>query len=51
MSNHGARWYTNAVIYAVDVETFQDSDGDGIGNFQGLISRLDYLSHLGVDCL
>lgn len=51
MVEHGTRWYRNAVIYAVDVELFRDSDGDGVGDFQGLISRLDYLSHLGVNCL
>lgn len=51
MSRHDSRWYQNAVIYAVDVEAFQDSTGSGTGDFQGLRSRLDYLSHLGVDCL
>lgn len=45
------RWYHNAIIYALDVECFMDSDGDGIGDFQGLISRLDYLVELGVTCL
>jgi maltose alpha-D-glucosyltransferase/alpha-amylase len=45
------RWYREAVIYCLDVETFQDSDGDGIGDLQGLISRLDYLARLGVTCL
>jgi maltose alpha-D-glucosyltransferase/alpha-amylase len=45
------RWYKQAVIYCLDVETFQDSDGDGIGDFRGLTSRLDYLSRLGVTCL
>ena len=44
-------WYKDAVVYSVDVETFQDSDGDGIGDFRGLIDRLDYLDGLGVDCL
>ncbi len=44
-------WYKNAVIYAVDVDRFQDSNGDGIGDFQGLISRLDYISDLGVTCI
>ena len=45
------RWYKQAVIYCVDVETFQDSDGDGWGDLPGLISRLDYLARLGVTCL
>jgi maltose alpha-D-glucosyltransferase/alpha-amylase len=44
-------WYKNAVIYALDVETFYDSDGDGVGDFRGLTQRLDYLSGLGVTCL
>lgn len=45
------RWYQQAVVYCVDVETFQDSNGDGIGDLRGLISRLDYLARLGVTCL
>jgi maltose alpha-D-glucosyltransferase/alpha-amylase len=45
------RWYKEAVIYCIEVETFQDSDGDGYGDLRGLISRLDYLSRLGVTCL
>lgn len=45
------RWYRNAIIYAVDVKTFMDSNGDGIGDFPGLTSRLDYLRGLGVSCL
>ncbi|MBC5775776.1 alpha-glucosidase C-terminal domain-containing protein [Pontibacter sp. KCTC 32443] len=44
-------WYKRAIIYALDVETFQDSNGDGIGDFQGLISRLDYLDTLGITCI
>lgn len=44
-------WYRNAVIYALDVRTFMDSNGDGIGDFPGLIERLDYLAGLGVTCL
>ena len=45
------RWYKEAVIYCVEVETFQDSDGDGYGDLRGLTSRLDYLARLGVTCL
>ena len=45
------RWYKEAVIYCLEVETFQDSDGDGYGDLRGLISRLDYLARLGVTCL
>ena len=45
------RWYQNAIIYCLDAETFQDSDGDGAGDFAGLTRRLDYLARLGVDCL
>jgi maltose alpha-D-glucosyltransferase / alpha-amylase len=45
------QWYDQAVVYCVDVELFADSDDDGIGDFRGLIGRLDYLSRLGVTCL
>ncbi len=45
------RWYKEAVIYCLDVETFQDSNGDGVGDLPGLTSRLDYLERLGVTCL
>ncbi|OLE29342.1 MAG: trehalose synthase, partial [Actinobacteria bacterium 13_1_20CM_3_71_11] len=48
MSEH---WYDEAVVYCLDVETYADSDGDGYGDFRGLIGRLDYLSRLGVTCL
>ena len=44
-------WFKNAVIYSLDVETFQDSDGDGFGDFQGLIRRIPYLENLGIDCV
>ena len=45
------RWYQQGVIYCLDVETFQDSNGDGVGDLPGLISRLDYLARLGVSTL
>jgi maltose alpha-D-glucosyltransferase / alpha-amylase len=44
-------WFQDAVIYQLHVKTFQDSDGDGIGDFGGLIQRLDYLAELGVTAL
>lgn len=44
-------WYKNAIIYSLDVETFMDGNGDGIGDFPGLLSRLDELAGLGVTCL
>ncbi len=46
-----AHWYQDAVIYELHVRAFQDSNGDGIGDFRGLISRLDYLQDLGVTAL
>ncbi|MBA2277070.1 MAG: trehalose synthase, partial [Chloroflexia bacterium] len=45
------QWYENAILYCLDVETYADSDGDGVGDFKGLTRRLDYLSGLGVTCL
>jgi maltose alpha-D-glucosyltransferase / alpha-amylase len=44
-------WYKNAVIYSVDVETFQDGNGDGIGDFLGLANRIPYLAGIGVTCV
>jgi alpha-glucosidase len=44
-------WWRDAVIYQVYVRSFADSNGDGIGDLPGLISRLDHLSWLGVDAL
>ena len=51
MTDVSERWYKEAVIYCVEVDVFQDSNGDGCGDLRGLISRLDYLSRLGVTCL
>ncbi|MDP8922694.1 MAG: alpha-amylase family glycosyl hydrolase, partial [Chloroflexota bacterium] len=45
------QWYKNAIIYCLDVETYADSDGDGVGDFTGLTRRLDYIAGLGVTCL
>jgi trehalose synthase len=51
ISRTGDVWWKNAVFYCLDVETFQDSNGDGIGDFGGLAQRLDYLAGLGVTCI
>lgn len=47
----GRHWWLNAVIYQVYVRSFADSDGDGVGDIPGIISRLDYLAWLGVDAI
>jgi maltose alpha-D-glucosyltransferase/alpha-amylase len=44
-------WYKNAIIYCLDVEKYQDANGDGVGDFEGLMRRLDYLQGLGVTCV
>jgi maltose alpha-D-glucosyltransferase/alpha-amylase len=44
-------WYKDAIIYEIHVRAFADSNADGIGDLQGLISKLDYLQELGVTCL
>lgn len=46
-----ALWFKDAIIYEVSVRAFYDSDGDGIGDFQGLIQKLDYLDELGVNTI
>ncbi len=44
-------WYKDAIIYQLHVRSFSDANGDGIGDFQGLLQRLDYIEALGVTCL
>jgi maltose alpha-D-glucosyltransferase/alpha-amylase len=44
-------WYKNAIVYCLDVEKYQDANGDGVGDFEGLSRRLDYLQGLGVTCV
>ncbi|MFH8252264.1 alpha-amylase family protein [Microbacterium sp. B2969] len=51
MSDTGDLWWRNAVYYCLDVETFRDGDGDGIGDFQGLTESIGYLEQLGVTCV
>lgn len=45
------QWYKHAVFYEVLLKAFGDSDGDGVGDIRGLISHLDYIQWLGIDCI
>lgn len=47
----GPEWWRHAVIYEIYPRSFQDSDGDGIGDLKGITSRLDYLHDLGIDAI
>ncbi|MEW6322900.1 MAG: maltose alpha-D-glucosyltransferase [Acidobacteriota bacterium] len=49
--HHDPLWFKDAIIYELHVRSFFDSNDDGIGDFQGLIRKLDYLEDLGVNCL
>ncbi len=50
-SAHDPLWYKDAIIYETHVKAFFDSNNDGVGDFQGLLQKLDYLQDLGVTCL
>ncbi|MFB6317839.1 maltose alpha-D-glucosyltransferase [Saccharicrinis sp. FJH54] len=50
-TRNSASWYKDAVIYQCHVRSFMDSNGDGIGDFNGLIQRLDYLQSLGINAI
>lgn len=50
-SVHKPEWWRDAVIYEIYVRSFQDSNGDGVGDLRGVIQRLDYLQNLGVDAI
>ncbi len=41
-------WYKNTIIYNIDLETFMDAGGDGMGDFEGLMRRLNYVQSLGI---
>ncbi len=49
--NTDCKWWKRAVVYQVYPRSFQDSNGDGIGDLQGMIQRLDYLQKLGIDAV
>ncbi|MEO6829858.1 MAG: maltose alpha-D-glucosyltransferase, partial [Acidobacteriaceae bacterium] len=44
-------WYKDAIIYELHVKAFADANNDGIGDFQGLLGKIDYLQELGVTCI
>ena len=50
-STRNTLWYKDAIIYELHVKTFFDSNNDGIGDFPGLIQKLDYVQNLGITCL
>jgi alpha-glucosidase len=47
----GPEWWRHAVIYEIYPRSFQDSDGDGVGDIKGITARLDYLHDLGIDAI
>ena len=49
--NNNEKWWKKAVVYQIYPKSFQDSDGDGIGDLQGIIKRLDYLETLGINAI
>jgi alpha-glucosidase len=51
MSNTGDPWWQHAVVYEIYPRSFQDSNGDGVGDLNGITQRLDYLQSLGVDAI
>lgn len=51
LKNNDPLWFKDAIIYEVSVRAFFDSNGDGIGDFQGLIQKLDYLEDLGINTI
>ena len=44
-------WYKDAVIYQLHVKSFFDSNNDGVGDFPGLLQKLDYIASLGVSAI
>lgn len=51
MKNNMAKWLDDAIFYEIYPQSFQDTNADGIGDFQGIISRLDYIKDLGCNAL
>jgi maltose alpha-D-glucosyltransferase/alpha-amylase len=51
LTNNDPLWYKNAIFYELHIRSFADSNGDGKGDLQGIITKLDYLKTLGIDCI
>jgi oligo-1,6-glucosidase len=51
INGYSQRWWKEAVVYQIYPRSFQDSNGDGIGDLNGITRRLDYLKNLGVDVI
>jgi oligo-1,6-glucosidase len=50
-SSTNEKWWKEAVVYQLYPRSFQDSDGDGVGDIKGITQRLDYLQSLGIDAI
>ena len=48
---NNSKWYFNSIFYQIYPQSFQDSNGDGIGDLEGIINRLDYVQSLGIDAI
>ena len=48
---HDLAWWKTAVVYEIYPRSFQDSNGDGVGDLPGILSRLDYLVEIGIDAI
>ena len=51
MSNKDTKWWKNSVVYQVYPKSFKDSNGDGLGDLNGLTEKLPYLEKLGIDVI
>jgi len=49
--NDNIPWFKTAIFYEISLKAFKDGNNDGIGDFKGLIQKLDYLKELGIDCI
>ncbi len=51
VTNQDPNWYKDAIVYQTHIKAFRDGNGDGNGDFQGLIEKLDYIHDLGVTAI